>query len=200
MPRAPRLVIALVAVVLLASHIAAAQSSSYPYQRRSSLSGVKTFAFRPPQTQDSAALHGKAARYDTPVTDSRTEDAITTELARHGLRRDDQAPDVFVVVRRSYQSEYTVYNPYGWWTPYPWGGWWYGPYMDPSWVSWNGWGPTYVYENVVGTLAIDIEDAESGQVLWRGVGEKDVHEHSRASKQDEHVREEVRKAMKKFPV
>lgn len=197
MAHAPRYLTAFIVFVSVASRAASAQTTSYPYQRPWNPAGVKTFAFKE-TTQDRAPLQGKAASYDSPIVAARTEDAIAWELARRGLKRDDENPDVYVVVRRSYQSEYMVYNS-GWWTPYPWGGWWYGPY-DSGWIAWNGWGPTYVYENVVGTLIIDVEDAASGRVVWRGVGTKDVHVHSRESSRDKHVREEVRKALKRFPL
>jgi hypothetical protein len=56
-----------------------------------------------------------------------------------------------------------------------------------------------VYAELQGTLTVDMEDAKSGALLWRGIETKRVHETSKPSKRDKRVREEVSDVFKHFP-
>jgi len=86
--------------------------------------------------------------------------------------------------------------PTAWWGPF-WG--WQGPAYVDNLGLWNTWGPVYVDERIRGTLTIDLVDAANGQLLWRGVGTKTVHEHSKASSKTKHVNDEVSDIFEHFP-
>ena len=85
-----------------------------------------------------------------------------------------------------------TYGPYnaawGWGFPYHSG--WYGGY--------HYLGPMYMEEVVVGTLTIDVEDASSGDLLWRGTGEKEVSDTSKPEKRIRKVNKEVAKIFQKL--
>jgi hypothetical protein len=57
-----------------------------------------------------------------------------------------------------------------------------------------------VYEELLGTLTVDVEDAKSGALLWRGVETKHVHQTSKPYKREKRVVEEVSDVFKHFPV
>jgi hypothetical protein len=58
----------------------------------------------------------------------------------------------------------------------------------------------YVYEELLGTLTVDVEDAKSGTLLWRGIETGHVHQSSKPEKRDKRVSDEVREVFKHFPV
>ncbi len=181
---------------------ATAQKVSYDFRQQQDFSRPRTFAFRSiPSTQSDTRQN---TTYDSPFVDERTDIAIAEQLARRGWTRDDANPDVYVVTRRTFKTEYTTYGSY--WGPYYWpAGWWGGyPYGwgDLYWrYGWSVWdpGPTYTVESIRGTLTVDLEAADTGQLLWRGVGTKHVHESSKPSSRTRHVNDEVEDIFKKFP-
>jgi len=172
----------------------AQQHNGSDYRPGQSLAGVKSFAFKnmsgePQKTTDKTI-------YDSPFVRERTEAAIASELERHGWKHDDKDPDVYVTMYRTFRTETTVYNT-GWpyWGPYGWGGYGWAGYWD-GWPGWNSW---YTVETLKGDLAVDIVDAESGQLLWRGVGEKTVHNHKSMEHRIDHVNKEVDEVFERFP-
>ena len=54
-------------------------------------------------------------------------------------------------------------------------------------------------EIVVGTLTIDLQDASSGHLIWRGTGEKEVSDTSKPEKRIRKVNKEVAKIFRNFP-
>jgi len=196
-----RLPIALAIGISALTTTTALAQKSYDYSRRYNLARMHTFAFKEVAPANTATA--KTTTYDSPFVDARTQEAVQAQLESRGLRRDDADPDVYVVTRRTYKTEYTVYGGYDWgpWG-YGWGGpWGYGyPRYGYAWGGWGGgWGPAYVDEEIRGTLTIDIEDAESGALVWRGVGEKHVHEHSKPSSRTRRANELVADIFKNFP-
>jgi hypothetical protein len=102
-------------------------------------------------------------------------------------------------MRRTYKTDYPVYAPPNWGMGYGWG-WGWGPYYT-GWGPWNNGGETWmsVNERTMGTLIVDVQNAATGQLLWRGQAEKHVHEHAKPEKRIERVNEEVGKMFDKFP-
>jgi hypothetical protein len=178
--------------------VAAAQKVSYDFRQHKDFARPKTFAFKNlpavrPDTRQATTT------YDSPFVDERTNVAIATQLEQRGWTRNDENPDVVVVTRRTFWKQYTAYGPYwgpyyspaGWWGPYP-SGWGYG------WTTWAP-GPVYMVEQLRGTLTVDLEDSATGRLMWRGVGEKHVHESSNSSSRTRHVDDQVQDIFKKFP-
>jgi hypothetical protein len=188
-------------VLALGSADASAQRTTYDSRRPHDFAGVKTFSFKnvPVPTSGTAAT----TTYDGPLMDERTKAAITRQLESRGLRRDDENPDVVVATRRTFNTEYTFYGPYGWggypsWYPYA-----YGSGLYSGLYGWGGlydagWGSSS-YEQIRGTLTIDVAEADTGAVVWRGIGSRHVHESSSPSRRDKRVNEEVAEIFKHFP-
>jgi Domain of unknown function (DUF4136) len=190
----PRLCIGLAVSAISLGSVAAIAQDSYDYSRRANFAGIRTFAFKATPPMDPEAY--KTTTYDSPLVRERTNAAIASQLEARGLRRDDQHPDVYIVSHRTYKVDYTYYGPYGWGGPYWWGGY-YGAGYYPGWAGWYGGG--YVYEQLLGTLTVDVEDARSGALLWRGIDTNRVHQTSKPSKRDKRVYDEVADVFKHFP-
>jgi hypothetical protein len=182
------------AVSALLPVAAMGQKVSYDYDRDANFTRLRTYAIKDSPTKETTAA--KTTTYDSPLVKERINQAVASQLEGRGLRRSDEHPDLYVVTRETFetQKDYTVYNPYGWgWGGYGWG-WGYG----------SGWGLGYsdieVRDIIVGTLTIDLEDAATGELLWRGVGVKTVHPHSSPEHRDRRVVRVVGKIFKNFPV
>jgi hypothetical protein len=172
--------------VLLGSTAALAQDG-YDYRPNTNFAAIRTFAFKetPPMAPDAY----QTTTYDSPLMRERTQAAIAAQLEARGMRRVNRNPDVLIVTHRSYKMEYTYFGPsYGWGYPY-WGG--YG---------YNGWYGGDVYEQLVGTLTVDMEDAKTGTLLWRGIETKNVHQSSKPEKRDKRVYKEVAEVFEHFPM
>jgi hypothetical protein len=184
------------AVGLLLAATASAQVG-YDYKPNTNFGRFKTYAFKDAGVSVSDSSAAKTT-YDSPLVADRTRAAIAAQLERRGMTRDDNHPDVYVSTARTFKNEYTVWGP-GW---DPWPSWGYG--YGYGWGRWYGYGgygygPWYTEETVVGTLTIDLEDAATGALLWRGVKSKDVHEHTKPAHRAEHINDEVEDILKKLP-
>jgi hypothetical protein len=101
-------------------------------------------------------------------------------------------PDVFVLYHVAFDKQQDIstyssgpiYGGYGW----GWGG---------------GWGATStdvrVRDILVGSLAIDIVDATKGQMVWRGLGTKEIDTDAKPEKRDENINKAVAKIFRNYP-
>jgi len=176
---------------------AAVAQRTYDLDRRYNFGAIRTYAFK--DVTPDKTVSRMSTTYDGPLMDERTRVAIAGQLERRGLVRDDKNPDVYVVAYRSFHTE-TTYVGYAYPYAYPYGYGYGGPYWGWAWGGWADWGygPAY-YEELRGTLTIDLEDVESGGLIWRGVGERHVHETSSPSSRDKRVSKEVADIFKNFP-
>jgi hypothetical protein len=184
MRRFSRLCIGLASAASLLSSVALAQDS-YDVRRNVNFAEIKTFAFKATPPMEPVAE--KTTTYDSPLVVERTHAAIAAQLESRGMRRDDQHPDVYVVTHRTYKMEYIYFGG----GPYAWG--WGAPYY-------GGYNGGYVNEELRGTLTVDLEDAKTGELLWRGVETKRVHQSSKPSKTDKYVYDQVEDACKHLPI
>jgi Domain of unknown function (DUF4136) len=175
---------------------AALAQDSYDYRRDVNFAGIRTFAFKATPPMDPVAA--KTTTYDSPLVRERTNAAIAAQLESRGLRHVNENPDVYIVTRRNFEMEYSYFGPYGYgWGPYAGIGY-GGPYYGGGWGGWNGWNGG-VYAELEGTLTVDMEDARSGELLWRGIETKRVHQTSKPAKRDKRVFKEVADVFKHFP-
>jgi hypothetical protein len=157
-----------------------AQKVSYDFDKSVNFTGYKTFALR-----DGTPVGQK-------LIDDRFVASIEEQFTKKGLKKSDATPDLLVAYHVAFDKEKNIQS---WSTgvgghPYGWG---YG----------GGWGTTTtdvrVYDIVVGTLVIDVADATKKEVVWRGVGTKEVDTQAKASKLDKNVAKAVEKVLKDFP-
>ena len=173
-----RLAAAAATASLLLPVAAQAQKVSYDFDKTADFAKFKTFALR------------DGTKSGNPLVDGRITAALEAALATKGLKRNDTSPDVYVVTHLTFETKKDIttfstgpaYGAYGW----RWGG---------------GWGTTDVRVNdiLVGTLVIDLADASKQELVWRGIGVKEVDPQPKPEKVDKNVKGAVAKILKNYP-
>jgi Domain of unknown function (DUF4136) len=167
--------------LLIAQAVIVAQKTSYDFEKTANFAAFKTYGTKP----------------GTPVgqqlIDDRIAAAIDTQLAAKGLTKAAGEPDVFVVYHMAFDKQQDIstyssggggYGAYGW----GWGGGWAG-----------GTSTTQVRDILIGTLVIDMADAKKGQLVWRGMGVKEVNTQADPEKRDKSINKAVEKIFKNYP-
>ena len=177
--RLATLVIAVLAIPVLA----AAQKVSYDYEKSANFPGFKTYA------------HKDGTKVGQPLIDDRIIAAIDAQLAEKGFTKSESNPDVFVVYHVAFDKQKDIstyssgygggYGPYGW----GWGG--------GAWAGTTS--TTQVRDILVGTMVIDLADAKKGQLVWRGMGVKEVNTQANPEKRDKSINNAVQKIFKNYP-
>jgi hypothetical protein len=158
---------------LVVPSLALAQKTTYDFDKTANFAAFKTYALR-----DGTKVGDK-------LIDDRFVAAIEAELAKKGLTKADK-PDVLVAYHIAFdkQKDITAFSTGG--GPYRWGG---------------GWGTTDVRVNeiLVGTLVLDVVDANKNEVVWRAVGVKEVDPQAKPDRRDRNINEAVQKMLRNYP-
>src|SRR6266853_4880816 len=130
-------------IVLLAATASFAQQVKTDYDRSTDFSQYKTYSWQKVQTQD-------------PLLVDRIKEAVNTALAAKGWTQVPSGGNVAIVaieMTKNQQTLDTFYNGFG-------GGWrWGGGFGDAT---------TTVETYKVGTLVVDLFDANTKKLVWRG--------------------------------
>ena len=175
-------VLAGLAVLVLLPLVAAAQDVTYDFNKSANFAAFKTYAMKD----------------GTPVgqqlIDDRIVAAIDSAMAAKGFTKATGNPDVYVVYHVAFDKQKDIstfssgygggYGPYGW----GWGGGWGGTTTS-----------TQVRDILVGTLVVDIADAQAGQLAWRGMGVKEIDTQAKPDKRDKSIKKAVDKIFKNYP-
>ena len=174
-------VIAGLAAVLLVPALAMAQKTSYDFDKSADFSKFKTYALK------------EGTPVGQQLIDDRIVAAIDAAMAAKGLTK-SATPDVAVVYHVAFDKQKDIstfssgygggYGPYG----YGWGGGWGG-----------GTTSTQVRDILIGTLVVDMADAKKKQVVWRGMGVKEVDTTAKPEKRDKSINNAVKKIFKNYP-
>ena len=138
-------IFASVGIVLLLASAASAQQVKTDYDRSANFSQYKTYSWEKVQTQD-------------PLWVARIKEAVNASLTAKGLTPVASGGDVAIVAIETTQNQQTLntfYDGFG-------GGW--------RWRGMGGFGDaTTTTENYkVGTLVVDLFDAHTKTIIWRG--------------------------------
>jgi hypothetical protein len=178
MTRHRTLAIALLATAL--PTLAFAQKTTYDFDKTAPFSTYKTYAMK-----DGTPV-GQA------LVDQRIVAAIEAQMSARGFVKNDSAPDVVVLYHIALDKQKDIstfstgggYGPYG----YGWGG---------------GWGATTtdvrVRDILIGTLAIDMVDTSKKQMVWRGLGTKEINTNAKPDKRDENIAKAIEKIFRNYP-
>ena len=175
-----RRVIGGVAALLLVPALALAQKTSYDFSKTANFASFKTYA-----TKDGTKVGQQ-------LIDDRIASAIDAAMASKGFTKTASNPDVYVVYHVAFDKEKDIstfssgygggYGPYGW-----------------GWGGGMGTTTTQVRDIVVGTLVIDMADAKANQLVWRGMGVKEVDTQNKPEKRDKSITNAVNKIFKNYP-
>ena len=126
------------------------------------------------------------------LNQNRIIDAVKKQMAAKGFTESETNPDVLVNVvaylkeRQQVTANTNYYGYGGYYRPYAWGG---GMASGTTTYS------TYNYHD--GTLMIDVIDAAKKQLVWQGVGNKEIDKPNKNP--DQKINEAVTKIMASFP-
>ena len=174
---------------IAAMMVAAVGSSAYAqdvktdYDHDADFTKYHTFSFAKVQSSD-------------PLFEQRIRDAVTKDLTAKGLQMTPNGGDVNVTAignTKSQQEYNTFYDGLG-------GG-------GFGWRGWRGWGggwggglnesQTTVSQIPVGTLVVDLYDANTHQLVWRGTGQDELS--NKADKNTKKLDKTVDKMFAKYP-
>ena len=169
--------------LLVAPAVILAQKTSYDFEKTANFAAFKTYA------------HKEGTKVGQPLIDDRIVAAIETQLAAKGLTKADvesrtcSSSTTWPSTRRrtsrpTAPATAAATAPYGW----GWGGGWAG-----------GTTTTQVRDILIGTLVIDMADAKKGQLVWRGMGVKEVNTQAKPEKRDKSINNAVKKIFKNYP-
>jgi hypothetical protein len=160
---------------------ALAQKTTYDFDKTAVFAQYKTYALR------------EGTPVKQPLDDQRITSAIEAQMAKKGFTKVASGePDVYVIYHVALDQEKDIstwstgtgYGPYG----YGWGG---------------GWGTTTtdvrVRDITVGTLAVDLVDAKKKQMVWRGLGTKEIDTNAKPEKRENNINKAVEKIFKNYP-
>ena len=171
----------LTATVLLAG--CSSLSVNYDYDTTADFTQYKNYAWmaRPSTLPANAAQ----AQQQSDLLDRRIRSAIDAEMGGRGLAQDPGSPDVLVLYHLGTQDKIQVtdwgYN----YSPYYWG--YGGRQVD-------------VYQYQEGTLIIDVVDAATKNLVWRGTGTKVIESTPRTPEEMQaRIDNIVNKIMESFP-
>ena len=164
------------ALLLTVPGIALAQKTSFDYDKTANFAGYKTYAMR------------DGAKVGDPLIDNRIVAAIENELAAKGFTKSDTNPNVLVIYHVAINKQQNISGYTSGGGPY---GWRFGGGMQSTDLRVN--------EILIGTLVIDLTDAAKKEVVWRGMGVKEIDPQAKAEKRDKNISGAVAKMFKNYP-
>src|ERR1700731_3159945 len=165
-------IFASVGIVLLSATASLAQQVKTDYDRSADFSKYKTYSWEKVQTQD-------------PLWVDRIKEAVNTALTAKGLTPVESGGDIAIVaveMTQNQQSLNTFYDGFG-------GGW--------RWGGGFGNATTTVDNNKVGTLVVDLFDANTKKLIWRGSSSDTLSNNS--EKNIRNLDKAVQKMFEHFP-
>lgn len=137
------------------------------------------------QQPTTAIGDAKAAQRTNTLLDKRIRSAVDAQLASKGMTLVSENPDALVIYHTGIDQKVDVQD-WGYSYPhYPYGGW-YGGQVD-------------VYEYNEGTLIIDIIDAKSDQLVWRGTATKVIDETATSEEREANLNEVLARLLAQYP-
>jgi len=168
---------ALAIVAIAAAAACSTLSTTADYDPKTDFTKFKTFAWHDDQS------------IKDPLVARRVQSAIETTLAAKGMTRNDANPDLWVAVhgRLSEQTQIRTYDT----------GWGYGY----GWRGYGGMGMTTstVEQIPVGTLIVDLVDAQKKELVWRGTGSDTLNPQRSPEEREKKLQEAIAKMLENYP-
>ena len=171
--------LAIAAALALASTAAFAQDVKTDYDKAANFAAIKTF---------SAKI---ATSWNNQISEKRVLDEITQALTEKGWKSVDANPDALVLLHGATEKQKSLN------TFYSGGG--YGGYGYRGWGGMGGMGTatTTTSEYLVGTLVVDIYDAKTKALMYRGTATDELSD--KPEKNAKKLQKASDKLFKDFP-
>jgi len=180
-----RKLLGVVPMFLLLASVARAQDVSYNFDHQADFSKYKTYKWV--KNKNSEQLDDLISR--------QIAEAIDNQLATKGLTKTEgDNPDLYVgyQVSVSQEKQLTTFDS-GYGYPGGWGGRWYGGYYG------GGVSTSTTSTIHVGSLALDMYDASKKQLVWRGIGSKQLDPKAKPEKRQKNLNKGLAKMLKNYP-
>ncbi len=171
---------AIAGVALVASACASGISVNSDFDPQANFSSYRTFAWMPlPRNTD--------YRLNNDLVDGRIRSAIENQLQANGYQLGPaEGADFKVGYHAALEGKMDVrtintYYGYGW----------------EQWSTISS--QTYVDEYTEGTLVVDIVDAKSNELVWRGSGQGEVRERADPDERTRRINDAIAKILAEFP-
>jgi hypothetical protein len=168
------------AVLVLAGTVALAQDVKTDYDHDADFGHIKTFGIK------------IATSWNNPISEKRVLDEFTQALTEKGWKQVDTDPDALVLLHGATQKEKSLNTFYSG----------MGGYGGYGWRGWGGMGgmgtaTTTTSEYLVGTLVVDIFDAKTKGLMFRGTASDELSD--KPQKNVKKLEKASEKMFKKFP-
>jgi len=173
-----KLRLSIAAAVLLTALVAVAQDVKTDYDHNFDFSKLHTFAVK------------IGTAWGNPLSEDRAKSAVAAQLTSKGWTQTDESQaDALVVIHGASKTEQSLDTFYsgGGWYGYGWGGWGGGPSTATTTVT----------EVHVGTMVVDVFDAKTKKLVFRGVGQDEISD--KPEKNQKKIEKASEKMFKKFP-
>ena len=172
--------LALVAALAFTAAAASAQDVKTDFDKSANFGAIKTFALK------------IGTSWNNQISEKRISDEIAQTLTEKGWKQVDANPDALVLLHGATEKQQNLNTFYS-----GMGG--YGGYGYRGWGGMGGMGTatTTVSEYLVGTLVVDIFDAKSKALLFRGTASDEISD--KPEKNVKKVEKASNKMFKKFP-
>jgi hypothetical protein len=164
-----------VAALALMGALAFAQNVTYDFDKGADFSRFKTYSWI------------KGTILSDELNHKRVVNAIDTQLAGKGLRKIDSNvdSDVLVAYHATFDKDVQITGFSSGFGPYRFGG--------------TRTGTARAEEILVGTLAVDVVDAKSKMIVWRGIATKEVDVKASPDKREKNINRAAEKIFKNYP-
>jgi len=163
------------ATVMMLGTIALANTVTYDFDKTTDFSRFRTYAWV------------SGTNLEDELNHKRVVNAIDGQLASKGLRRvESGAPsDLLVAYHASVDKNLQINASSSGWGPYGLGG--------------SRFGTVRAQEIFVGTLVVDMVDASTRSIVWRGSASTDINVKASAEKREKNVNQAAEKLFKNYP-
>jgi hypothetical protein len=165
---------------MLLSTIANAQTAKYDNDRAVNHSSDKAYpSYKTYAWTDDPGLPGE-------LDHARVVRAIEAALASKGLARVERSasPDVVVAYSVSFELDLQMSE---------------SSHGGPFGPSGHGWGAVRVPPVLVGTVVVDIADARTSAIVWRGLASSDIKLTDKPENRDKRLMKATEKMFKSYP-
>lgn len=159
----------------LAGTSAAAQSVNYDFDKGAAFSSFKTYAW----------VEGTIIKDE--LNHKRVVAAIDAQLAAKGFTKVEASahPDILIAYHATFDKDLRITGFSSGWGGYRFGG--------------TRSGSARTDTILTGTLVVDMVDAKSGSIVWRGVASKELDPKASPEKRDKSIKKTADKLFKNYP-
>jgi hypothetical protein len=163
------------ASLALMGTVALAQSVTYDFDKAANFARFRTYAW----------VRGTVLADE--INHNRVVNAVSAQLAAKGLARVERHanPDLLVAYHASFDRDLQISGFASGWGPYGFGG--------------NRSGSAWAEEILTGTLAVDIVDASTNTIVWRGMVSKEIDVKADPDKRERNINRATERLLKNYP-